>query len=70
MKVFLKTKEIKKNLIRKNKSQNWLAHRIEVSSGYMSQLMEGTRNPSPQVRARLMKTLKGSDFDNLFLIQE
>ena len=70
MKVFFKTDSIKRILIRKNKSQNWLASKIKVSSGYMSQLMEGTRNPSPQVRERLMKAMKVSNFDDLFQIQD
>jgi transcriptional regulator with XRE-family HTH domain len=70
MKVFLRSKEIKKILIRKNKSQNWLAHRLEVSSGYMSQLMDGSRNPSPSLRERIMNNLPEHKFDDLFLIKE
>jgi len=70
MKVFLRSKEIKKMLIRKNKSQNWLAKRLEVSSGYMSQLMDGSRNPSPKLRERIMNNLPEHKFDDLFLIKE
>lgn len=66
----LRSKEIKKILIRKNKSQNWLAHRLEISSGYMSQLMDGSRNPSPNLRERIMNNLPEQKFDDLFLIKE
>jgi hypothetical protein len=57
MKVYLKSKNLKEILIRKNKSQNWLAYRLEVSSGYMSQLMDGSRSPSPKLRERMMNIL-------------
>ena len=70
IKVYLRNKEIKKILIRKNKSQNWLAHRLEVSSGYMSQLMDGSRNPSPKLRERIMNHLPEYKFDKLFEIKE
>jgi len=70
MKVLLKSKEIKKILIRKNKSQNWFAYKLEISSGYMSQLMDGSRNPSPKLRERIMKKLPEHKFDDLFEIKE
>jgi len=70
MKVSLKNKEIKKILIRKNKSQNWFAHRLEVSTGYISQLMDGSRNPSPRLREQIMKHLPDHKFDDLFEIKE
>ena len=70
MKVYMRRKEVKKILIRKNKSQNWLARRLEISSGYMSQLMDGSRNPSPKLRERIMNNLPEHKFDDLFLIIE
>ena len=70
MKVYMRRKEVKKILIRKNKSQNWLARRLEISSGYMSQLMNGSRNPSPKLRERIMKKLPEHKFDDLFEIRE
>ncbi|GAG74612.1 unnamed protein product, partial [marine sediment metagenome] len=42
----------------------------EVSSGYMSQLMDGSRNPSPKLRERIMKKLPEHKFDDLFEIKE
>ncbi len=70
MKVYIRRKEVKKILIRKNKSQNRLACSLEISSGYMSQLMNGSRNPSPKLRERIMKKLPGHKFDDLFEIKE
>ena len=69
MKVYLKSKNLKEILIRKNKSQNWLAYRLEVSSGYMSQLMDGSRSPSPKLRERMMNILIEYKFDHLFIIK-
>jgi hypothetical protein len=36
----------------------------------MSQLMDKSRCPSANVRAKLMKILKDCDFDDLFIIEE
>jgi hypothetical protein len=69
MKTYLKNRVLQKILIRKNKSQNWFAHRIEVSTGYMSQLMDGSRCPSPMVREKIMDTLPEYSFDDLFTIR-
>ena len=48
-------------------SQNELARRVGISSGYLSQLMRGSAHPSPQVRESLQQEL-GLDFDDLFTI--
>ena len=69
MRTYLKNKTLQKILIRKNKSQNWFAHRIEVSTGYMSQLMDGSRCPSPKVREKIMNNLPDYSFDDLFAIK-
>lgn len=69
MKTYLKNRVLQKILIRKNKSQSWFAHRIEVSTGYMSQLMDGSRCPSPMVREKIMNTLPEYSFDDLFTIR-
>lgn len=70
MKANLRSETIKRILCRKNKTQNWLAHRLEISTGYMSQLMEGVRNPSPKLRERIMSCLPECAFDDLFEIKE
>ncbi len=72
MLVNLKNRELKKILARKNMSQNCFAMRLSVSSGYMSQLMCGFRNPSPILREKILAELKmdESGFDDLFEIKE
>lgn len=70
MKVLLKANNIRKRLIRKNQSQNWLAYRMDISSGYMSQLMDGSRHPSGKLRQRLMDIFSECEFGDLFLIKE
>ena len=49
-------------------SQNELARRCGVTSGYLSHLMNGRRSPSPRVRRRLMEALGVDDFHRLFII--
>jgi len=69
MKVYLKRGFVELYLAKKNLSQNWLASRLGISSGYMSQLLSGKRNPSPTLRGRMMDYFKDHDFDQLFEIQ-
>lgn len=66
MKVIIKTTNIRKILARKNMSQNWLAFRTRTTSGYMSQMITGKRNPSPQMRQKILKVLKDCEFEDLF----
>lgn len=70
MKVKLKTNELRKILARKNKSQNWLSHKLFISSGHMSQLMNSARHPSPKIRERIMNVLQEFSFDDLFIIED
>lgn len=65
MKTRIKTKTVQELLTRRCISQNNLAQRVQVTKGYLSQLLAGTRYPSPQLRLRLMHELK-ADFDSLF----
>jgi len=71
MVVALRGGKIRKILARKNMSQNNFAYRIGASSGYMSQLMSGIRNPSPLLRKRILTALKldECDFDKIFKIK-
>jgi len=57
-------------IARRNMSQNMLAIRSGISSGYISQIMCGTRNPSPAVRQKLQDILKPLTFDDIFIIEE
>ena len=70
--VELRSDPIKEILARKNMSQNCFAMRLGVSSGYMSQLMSGVRNPSPALRKKILAVLQmdESGFDDLFAIKE
>jgi len=70
VKVVLRAKNLLRILARKNKSQNWLAYRMEISSGYISQLITGARRPSPKMRERFLQVLDGVAFDELFDIKE
>lgn len=64
--VRIKTANIRKILARKNLSQNWLAFRTNTTSGYMSQMITGKRNPSHQMRKRILQVLKDYEFEDLF----
>ena len=71
MKVSLKPKVLKERLARRNISQNCFALKLEVSSGYMSQLFSGIRNPSPKLRKKILNVLKldENNFDEVFSIK-
>jgi len=56
-------------LNRFNMTQNELACLAGISSGYLSQLMSGTRCPSAEVRRKLMDVLRVTDFDDLFILE-
>ena len=57
-------------IARRNMSQNMLAIRAGTSSGYISQIMCGTRNPSPRMREKLQSVLAPLTFDDIFIIEE
>jgi len=57
-------------IARRNMSQNMLAIRAGTSSGYISQIMCGTRNPSPRMREKLQSILAPLTFDDIFIIEE
>ena len=57
-------------IARRNMSQNMLAIRAGISSGYISQLMCGARYPSPRVRESLQDILQPLTFDDIFIIEE
>ena len=56
-------------LNRLNMTQNQLACLAGISSGYLSQLMSGTRYPSAELRRRLMEVLGITRFDDLFILE-
>ncbi len=56
-------------IARRNLSQNGLAIKAGISSGFISQIMRGSRYPSPMVREKLQNALKVT-FDDIFIIEE
>lgn len=68
LKVLFKQREVEQFLTRRNLSQNAFAERLGISSGYMSQLMRGSRYPSAGLRARILRSLKKISFDDVFEI--
>ncbi len=66
MKVDLKGDTVERYLARRNKSKSWLALRLGISSGYLSQLLDGTRHPSPRMRDKFLEVLPDFEFDDLF----
>jgi len=68
LKVKLKASAIRRYLAKKSKSQNWFARHIGISSGYLSQMLNGTRDPSPRMRRKILDILSGYEFDELFTL--
>ncbi len=64
----LRRENIEMLLMKTNRSQNWLACKLMISSWYLSQWMSGQRYPSPKMRHRIMCLLKGYKWDYLFEI--
>jgi transcriptional regulator with XRE-family HTH domain len=56
-------------MARQNLSQNDLARALEVSSGYVSLLINGQRFPSPGLRRLLLQALPTATFDDLFIVE-
>lgn len=67
-KVRLHCSNIEMFLLKSNLSQNDLAYKLRISSGFMSQLMKGDRCLSPALRRKIVKALKGYTWDQLFEI--
>ena len=57
-------------IARENMSQNEFAAKLGISSGYMSQLVCGTRYPSPRLRRRILESLDNLIFDDLFVLED
>jgi transcriptional regulator with XRE-family HTH domain len=71
MKVAIKVRKVKEKLARRNISQNSFAKKLKITSGYMSQLFSGTRNPSAKLRKKILKELKLDEdhFDDIFRLK-
>ena len=67
--VKLKPEPVWEQIARRNMSQNELARRSKISSGYLSQLISGRKSPSPEVRKRLQAVLGVSQFEEIFVLE-
>jgi transcriptional regulator with XRE-family HTH domain len=70
LKVFVRQSNLERALIRKNYTHARLAEKIGVSRNYISSIFTGKREPSADVRQRILTVLKGYKFDDLFIIEE
>ena len=70
MQVRVKAEKIRKILAERNISQNRLAIYLGTTSGYLSQMVTGKRNPSPNMRERILKVLRGYQFNDIFEIKK
>lgn len=66
IKVKVKANDIERLLAKRNLSHNAFATRLSISSGYMSQLVRGERYPSSELRAKILRSLRGVGFDDIF----
>lgn len=64
-KVRIKREAVLRLLTRRNMSQNKLGEKADLTSGHVSQLLNGKRNVSPKTRARIQSVL-GVSFDEIF----
>ena len=69
LRVRLRAEVVWEYLTRHNLSQNAFARRLDIDPGYFSQMLNGRRFPSPEMRARLMAALGITDFDELFVME-
>lgn len=70
LKVTVKQSEVERLLAKRNLSQNAFAERLGISSGYLSQLMRGSRYPSAELRAKILRSLRGVGFDDIFEVMD
>ena len=68
--ILLNAQALWKRLDLLNMTQNDLARRAGVTSGYISLLVGGRRCPSPELRRRFMEILGVADFHELFIVED
>jgi len=57
IKVTIRTRRVRQLLAERNITQNRFAHLAGLTSGFMSQLLSGIRNPSSATRTRLLASI-------------
>lgn len=55
-------------LAKRNQTLKWLTYRLDITNGYLSQIMCGRKSPSPKLRQRMMRVLEVKNFNELFAI--
>ncbi len=70
LRVFVRADDLAVLMARRNISQNGLARALHLSSAYVSQLVRGSRCPSPKLRCELQAFLQIENFDDIFRIEE
>ena len=68
VKIWLNARAVWDILGRLNLSQNQLANLLGLTPGYLSQLLNRKRSPSPPTRRRLQEILNAG-FDELFVVE-
>ncbi|MDO8688573.1 MAG: helix-turn-helix transcriptional regulator [Dehalococcoidia bacterium] len=69
VKVRLNRNVVYQLLGRRNISQRGLAVSLGVSSGYLTQLLNGERCPSARLRQKMLQVMNPLTFDDLFLME-
>ena len=70
VKVCLDEKKIDEQIAKKNLWCKTFAGMVEISPSYLSQLINGKRSPSPELRQKFLKILQCEGFDDLFVIKD
>jgi len=70
VKVRVNSKSLWDVIARQNLSQNEMAARLGISKSYLSQIVCGTRCPSPKLRRKMLDILSPLTFDDLFIVEE
>jgi transcriptional regulator with XRE-family HTH domain len=69
VRVYLRAEFVATEMAKRNMSLQGVARGLKVSPGYVSQLLRGTRRPSPKLRERLQTLFRVEDFDRLFRLE-
>jgi len=69
VKVCVKDMALYDFMMKNNLSQKELAQKLGITQGYTSQLICGTRHPSPGLRRRMLQVLTPLTFDDLFSVE-
>lgn len=68
MRIKLNSINIRIYIGKKNKTNGWFAEQLDVTPQYVSYMLNGQKNPSPQVREKITKVFSGKAWDDLFKI--